>query len=293
MDDAYQRRQEESRQSIIAGGLPLNAVDRLQEQASRQGTPKHFFTSDLSVNELLLTHQCGFEPLGQVMGSSIYHVGWYAGPGWSWGSGELSVLTEAYREARYLALNRLQMEAKLLNADGVVGVRLTQQSYDWATGTLEFMAIGTAVRESGAPPLAANALPFLSGLSGQEHYALRQIGMRPVGFAMGNCIWFQYASWKTQAAMTSIFSSWANQELTDFTQATYASREMAMDRMETEARAFGASGVVGVTVETSEELYENNNQRGLILHFTAFGTAVAEDKTGEGNEFRAVVNVSP
>src|SRR5690349_14553940 len=101
-------RDAQSQANVAKGGLPLNAIDRLQEQASRQGTTKHCFTSDLSVNELLLTHQCGFEPLGQVMGSSVYHVGWYAGPGWQWMSGELTVLTEAYREARMLAMSRLQ-----------------------------------------------------------------------------------------------------------------------------------------------------------------------------------------
>ena len=33
------------------------------------------FTSDLSVNEFLLVKQAGFEPLGLVVGSSIYHIG--------------------------------------------------------------------------------------------------------------------------------------------------------------------------------------------------------------------------
>ena len=33
-----------------------------------------FFTSDLSVNEFLLVKEVGFQPLGLVMGSSIYHI---------------------------------------------------------------------------------------------------------------------------------------------------------------------------------------------------------------------------
>ena len=33
------------------------------------------FTSDLSVNEFLLVRQAGFQPLGLVIGSSIYHIG--------------------------------------------------------------------------------------------------------------------------------------------------------------------------------------------------------------------------
>jgi hypothetical protein len=37
----------------------------------------HFFTSDLSVNEFLLVKEVGFQPLGLVMGSSIFHVGFH------------------------------------------------------------------------------------------------------------------------------------------------------------------------------------------------------------------------
>ncbi len=40
-----------------------------------EGGKKPLFTSDLTVNEFLLIKQAGFEPLGLVMGSSIYHIG--------------------------------------------------------------------------------------------------------------------------------------------------------------------------------------------------------------------------
>jgi len=268
-----------SQASIVAGGLPLNAIQRLQEQAARQGTPSHIFTSDLSPNELLLTRKCGFEPLGQVMGSSVYHVGWYAGPGWNWGSGELDVLTQAYYSARHLAMNRLQQEAQLLGAVGVLGVRLTQIAFDPTEGMLEFAAVGTAVREANAPPLAPNRLPFVSALSGQDHFALRQGGFRPVGFAMGNCTYFQYATYRTQMATGGglLGGGWNNQELTDYTQASYYARELAMSRMQHEATICGSEGIVGVEVTYSTQTYETQNSRGLILHFTATGTCVARD----------------
>src|SRR4030081_3278740 len=51
------------------------------------------FTSDLSVNEFTLLHESGFEPLGLVMGSSIYHIG-YQFQIWNQ-SQELQVLTQA------------------------------------------------------------------------------------------------------------------------------------------------------------------------------------------------------
>jgi len=52
--------------------LPASAANRLG--ASNQGG-KQFFTSDLSVNEFVLTQQSGFEPVGLVMGTCFYHIG--------------------------------------------------------------------------------------------------------------------------------------------------------------------------------------------------------------------------
>ena len=54
--------------------LPAEAVNRLR-QLEGPGRCGPLFTSDLSVNEFLLIDDAGFEPLGLVVGSSIYHVG--------------------------------------------------------------------------------------------------------------------------------------------------------------------------------------------------------------------------
>ena len=47
------------------------------------------FTSDLSVNEYLCVEKAGFEPVGLVVGSSIYHIGfqqsnWKAARRWTY-----------------------------------------------------------------------------------------------------------------------------------------------------------------------------------------------------------------
>lgn len=283
-EEAKQRR-EASQRSLEQGGLPLNAVDRLREQAQRQGTPGHCFTSDLSVNELALVRQAGYVPLGQVMGSSMYHIGWQymptGGYNWSSGSGELTVLTEAFYQARHLALGRLQQEAVLLHATGVVGVRLEHKPYGWGASMLEFSAIGTAIRETDAPP-PAGGQPFLSDLSGEEFWMLRQAGFRPVGIAVGNCTYYCVPGWSTRNATSGGFwgGSWQNQELRDYTQSVYQARALAMSRMEHEARNVQAVGIVGadvdVEVEPREvEVSQNNTRLDMIYHFTAIGTAIA------------------
>src|SRR5262245_66067540 len=129
-------------------GLPADAMTRLAEL--QPGRPGHIFTSDLSVNEFLLVKQAGFTPLGLVLGSSIYHVGPQIGR-WSKNQ-ELDVLSQAMYHARELAMTRMEVEAKTLQADGVVGVRLDVEMKEFGSDIAEFIAVGTAVK---AEPNAA------------------------------------------------------------------------------------------------------------------------------------------
>src|SRR5215472_5283924 len=121
---------------------PQAADSRLAQTAG--ATETGVFTSDLSVSEYVLLGEAGFEPLGFVVGSSIYHVGLQVGR-WSQNQ-ELTVLTQAMYNARELAMARMQAEADHLGADGIVGVNLTMQMYAWGQGCLEFVCTGTAVR---------------------------------------------------------------------------------------------------------------------------------------------------
>lgn len=279
-DESRRTRDEASRRAIQAGGLPPNAVERLQEAAGRR-----FFTSNLTPSELVLTHECGYEPKGQVMGTSVYNVGWQWTPGNVWGaqSQELETITAAHYEARHLALGRLRQEAKLLRADGVVGVRLQIRPFEGASGLLEFLALGTAVRRTDAPPSGQE--PFLSDLSGADHWALREAGYRPVGFCLGNCTWYQVGDLQTQNAQAGgwLGGSWQNQELVGYTHAMYQARHLAVSRMAAEAQAAGGEGIVGVTLhpeieERHVERGENQNaRRDLVVTFNAVGTAVVRD----------------
>src|SRR4051812_47309994 len=101
-------------------GLTPHGRERLQR--ARQAEDRGFFTSDLSVNEFLLVKQAGFDPLGLVVGSSIYHIG-FQQSNWSQNQ-EMNVLSQAMYHARDLAMTRMEEEADQLGADGIVGVRL-------------------------------------------------------------------------------------------------------------------------------------------------------------------------
>ncbi|HET8607960.1 MAG TPA: heavy metal-binding domain-containing protein [Gaiellaceae bacterium] len=236
------------------------------------------YTSMLSTQELLLVREAGFRPLTQVMGSCFYHVGWQGIPyaGSMWGQGqtfELETQTEAWNEARRLALERLAGEAQRADADAVVGVRLERGTYDWAAGTIEFVATGTAV---ASERYELGPQPVLSNLSGQEFAKLYRHGYWPAGLVAGTTACFVATGWR-QRQMTSILGgAWQNQELPDFTQGLYDARAQAMRRLERQAHELGASGVVGVAIERAEHEVEVNDVTCLIVTMHVLGTAIVE-----------------
>lgn len=249
-------------------GLPVAAQNRLKEMREARG----LFTSDLSVNEFLLVRDSGFEPLGIVMGCSIYHTGFQ----WSgiFQNRELEVLTQALYHARELAMTRMEEEADLLGADGIVGVRLEVNRHAFGNNAAEFLAVGTAIKHrSGGNYRTKSNRPFTSDLSGQDFWTLLRAGYRPVSLVMGNCVY--RVAW--QGMRQSISQVGRNVELPNYTQALYNARELALTRMQAEAEAESAAGVVAADVHES-----NYGWGSHVVEFFAIGTAIvptSEDHT--------------
>jgi uncharacterized protein YbjQ (UPF0145 family) len=239
--------------------VPRSGHARLAE--NRQG----LFTSDLTVNEYLLVEDAGFEPLGLVVGSSIYQVG-YQRQRWN-RSQELTVLSEAMYHARELAMTRMEEEADELDADGIVGVRLQIGRVEIGRHISEFVAVGTAVRHrDGKAYRGPNGRPFTSDLSGQDFWTLLRTGARPVGLVMGSCV---YAIGALAAVGTRFRGSFVTRELPNYTQALYDARELAMGRMQHEATALQANGIVGVELTEHQHGWEHH-----VTEFFAIGTAI-------------------
>src|SRR6516165_3829954 len=237
-----------------AGWEPQAADSRLAHTAGAD--PSGVFTSDLSVSEYVLLGEAGFEPLGFVVGSSIYHIGLQVGR-WSQNQ-ELQILTQAMYNARELAMTRMQAEADHLGADGIAGVQLRMQSYAWGQGVLEFIATGTAVRalgSGGTGTAGAHRAPdgraFTSDLPAQDFFRLLAAGAVPVAFVLGVCV-YHIAH---QSALQSLRQAGMNQEMILFTQGVYEARELALSRMQAEAGAATASGIVGVNVAVSNYVW--------------------------------------
>ena len=243
-------------------GIPESGRERIARM--KEEVARGFFTSDLSVNEFLLVKQAGFEPLGLVLGSSIYHIG-FQQAAWNQNQ-EMGVLTQAMYHARELAMTRMEEEADQLGADGVVGVRLDIGRYEWGADLAEFIAVGTAVKHAGGElHRAPNGRPFASDLSGQDFATLLRAGYRPTGLVMGNCVYHV----ARQGMLASLRQVGRNVEMPNFTQALYEARELAMERMQKEADELESEGIVGARI-----IERSHGWGSHVIEFFAIGTSV-------------------
>jgi len=264
-----QQRGAQSDVRTTEGGVPLDAVSRLRRMRGEGGPP--LFTSDLSVSEFVLLEQMGWRPVGLVLGSSIYHVGIQYGNFYQ--NQEMNYLTAAMYEARDLAMTRMEEEADVLGADGIVGVRLEVGGYAWAENALEFTAIGTAVKAPADSGVwrTRDDKPFTSDFSVQDFYKLvTSTGYVPRELVLGNCV-YHIAH---QGFMQQMRTLGNNVELNNYTEAIYDARELAMGRMQAEAESHGADGIVGMQIVEKTHIWSPH-----VIEFMAIGTSV--EKRGE------------
>ncbi len=268
--------QEATRRALEQGRIPENARHRLEMQKK---TNSRFFTSDLTCNEYLLTREAGYEPIGLVMGTAFYKVSfWGYFRNYQSFTGELSALSQAQLAARELAIARLRQEATLLGAHGVIGVRLKMGGYDWSSRTIEFTAVGTAIRIRDQKSASQ---PFTSDLSGQEFWQLHQAGYYPRGLVFGICSYYIHTDWNTQSITRGGFfgrGSGQNQEVTQYTQGFQLARHLAMSRLKEDIYKHQAEGAVGMHIDMGVEdiEYESNKTtyHDLLAHFVAVGTSI-------------------
>ena len=272
----------ESLRRVEAGGIPLGAERRLRELSGGKGA----FTSDLSVGSFALCHELGLKPLAQVMGSSIYQVGYSSTMPGIYAGGfmfELDALSQAWNAVRDLAFGRLAQEAQHVGADAVVGVQISSGAREFTEGAIECVAVGTAVRSAARerPRDGSAAGTVLTELSVPDFAKLRRAGIETLGVVAWTSV-FYVQSWAAGQARGGFGMGFlGNQEMTDYTQGIYEAREAVMTRVSAQAASVGASGVVGMRITHN---IQGTAQNGLIMSFSAIGTAIRESAT---NHFAA------
>jgi len=277
-NDGAARRREEDVARVESGSIPLAAEQRMRSLA----TGATGFTSGLSVADFALCREAGVRPVAQVMGSSVYKVGWQGYP-WTQGwqpmglATELETLTNAWNRARALALRRMAEEAALAGAHAVVDVTFQDRRHDFLDDEIEIVVNGTAVLDGRTP---ADGRPVLTDLSMPDYALLRRGGYEPTGVVAATSVLYVVPGATTQRLTGGWQRFQPNQELTDYTQGLYAARELALGRANHMAWRDGATALVGVTLDQHvavREVDQNNSKReDLIITFHVLGTGIVQ-----------------
>ncbi len=241
--------------SDVRAEMLRGAQSLAQAPVASKGT--RGITSDLSIDEALLLHAAGWEPIDLVCGVSVTSVPVGV---WNWGQGSISVASDAHNAAVRQAAEELKGECVKVQGHGVVGVRV---EVEVRTHHIDVEFVGTAVRPVGEG--ASHGMPFVSDLGARDFTLLKGAGWMPVGLAFGAS--FVYAP--RRSAGTAMKQTRQNVELTNFTEAMYSAREEAMERMQSSALAVGGQGVVAVKVTEGPMSFARH-----AVGFTAWGTAI-------------------
>ncbi|UZJ25194.1 heavy metal-binding domain-containing protein [Rhodococcus antarcticus] len=282
MADGTPERDAESARRLESGSLPVVADDRLA-QLRRTGA----FTSQLATSEFATLRAAGFDPVGQVMGTSVYRLGYIPytcsyGFGLAYGAGggrggyrpgsttSVHGYVQALHRARELALGRLVDECRALGGDGVVGVTAVRLPFPGVSRTFEFSVTGTAVRARGQ---VRPRHPFTSDLSGQDVASLLRAGYVPTTLAYGISVGVRHDDWRT----TRMSGAWAgNVEIPGYTELVNDVRHWA--RQDFTAAVALSGGENAVLRDTELEIWEQEPSDGHRDHFaiaTLVGTGIA------------------
>ena len=149
------------------------------------------------------------------MGSSVVQHGWqnYGWSGYGGGIQEMPSFATPWNLSRQRSFDRLRQEAQFAGADGVIGIEMTAQGFLGDPGNVEYVVIGTAVRETVLPPRGRSG-PRMCALSGQDVDKLRRIGAETLGVIGHTSVVCVALGMRANQMMGSW---WGNQEMTDIT----------------------------------------------------------------------------
>ncbi len=218
--------------------------------------------SGLSGNEAYCLRLKGFETGDIVVGNSVQSLGFTGGIASAFQSmagGEIENLTKLISEGRHAALGRIEKDARARGAQGITGVSLEVRTLG---GLIEFLAIGSAIHAQGhrvEPASAAivTALPetppvppeyqgefFSTACSGQDLYCQIDAGYEPKHFVLGNVCY----ALGIGRGISGLFRQFSTRgEVKEFSDMYNHTRQLALGRLERDARERGCNAVVDIS----------------------------------------------
>ena len=268
---------------------PQNVMD---VQADYRGRA---FTAVLSAHEFWLALNKGFQPLGMVMGHSMFALGSltrFMSTAKGNFPGEVKAYTDFMHQARMVAMARMQFEADELGAAGVIGVKIEVNFLhhnEWiqvnATGTA-VRYVGTGYGEPGEVAIGARqpkvrerstqrpqsvmdvqadyrGHAFTSNLSSEELWLMLEAGYEPLGVIISNGVSAMGQSLYWDMIFKTNFRG-------EVPRRFGVARGVAYDSMFAQARELGADTIIGVQYRTMFKLHYHSQW----LECFIMGTAV-------------------
>jgi uncharacterized protein YbjQ (UPF0145 family) len=205
--------------------------------------------SGLSGNEMYCLNLLGYQPGNLLVGNSVFAMGFIGSIGSSLRTalgGEITQVTNMIAEGRRLSLSRFEQELAQHNGSGASGVTSELIMHP---GNIEFLTVGSSVHRADVP--SSNA--FTTSADGQELFCQWDAGYQPIRFVFGNVAY----SIGIAKSILGSFRQLAKGEVKQYSNIFNQTRNLALDRICTEARGLNANSVVGIRttllpVSTSE-----------------------------------------
>ncbi len=191
----------------------------------------------LSGNEIYCIHQLEMTPGDLVIGNSVFSMGFLgsiASAARTLAGGEVTQVTRVIHDGRKLALDRLLQETKQRGGTAVTGVT---SELLWHGGGVEFLSVGSSLKHQ-----SGELGEFSTSSGGQELFCQLDSGFKPLHFAFGNVAY----SIGITGGLGGFFQSLARGEVTQYSEVFNKTRHLALERIEEDAKSYGANAVVGI-----------------------------------------------
>jgi uncharacterized protein YbjQ (UPF0145 family) len=240
----------------------------------------------------------GFDPVGQVFGTTVAYLGPVAyDPCFVTARGSAArvggrssadpynpMLARMYT-ARRAALERAVAECQALGGDGIVGARMS--CADFFSDTVKFAVEGTAVR---ARSQTRAEVPFTTHVGGQDLAKLLEAGWMPFalvfGLAIASCHFDPSMFQETRRGVGAA----GNREVSGYTRVVNDARREARRALEIAVRDQGGQGAVvdGMTMRFSERECPSFEERlDYVVEATILGSAIVSFEGSAPTEQRA------
>jgi uncharacterized protein YbjQ (UPF0145 family) len=190
------------------------------------------------VGEFAAASIARFDPVGQVLGTTVLYLGSLTG-GPCFTTSLYNDLLERISAARRVALERAVAECQALGGDGIIGVRMSSTKF--LSDTMEYTVEGTAVR---ARSHTRPGTPFTTHVSGQDLAKLLRADWMPVALVFGIALASRHFDDSMFRQTRRGLGAAGNREVAGYTQLINDARHDARTALEAAVQDRGGQGAV-------------------------------------------------